>query len=61
MAIKKLNKLIPDNDICINGSVELSSDKSLSIRSVLFASIAYGISHVKIKNPGEDIQSNYGY
>ena len=54
MAIKKLNKLIPDNDICINGSVELSSDKSLSIRSVLFASIAYGISNVEIKNPGED-------
>ena len=54
MAIKKLNKLIPDNDICIKGSVELSSDKSLSIRSILFASIAYGISHVKIKNPGED-------
>ena len=54
MAIKKLNKLIPDNDICIKGSVELSSDKSLSIRSVLFASIAYGISHIKINNPGED-------
>ena len=54
MAIKKLNKLIPDNDICIKGSVELSSDKSLSIRSILFASIAYGISRVKIKNPGED-------
>ena len=54
MAIKKLNKLIPDNDICIKGSVELSSDKSLSIRSILFASIAYGISHIKIKNPGED-------
>ena len=33
---------------------ELSSDKSLSIRSVLFASIAYGISHIKINNPGED-------
>ena len=29
MAIKKLNKLIPDNDICINGSVELS-DKALN-------------------------------
>ena len=54
MAIKKLNKLIPDNDICLKGSVELSSDKSLSIRSVLFASIAYGISNVEIKNPGED-------
>ena len=54
MAIKKLNKLIPDNNICIRGSVELSSDKSLSIRSVLFASIAYGISHVRIKTPGED-------
>jgi len=54
MAIKKSNKLIPDNDICINGSVQLSSDKSLSIRSVLFASIAYGISHIKINNPGED-------
>ena len=54
MAIKKSNKLIPDNDICIKGSVRLSSDKSLSIRSVLFASIAYGISHIKITNPGED-------
>jgi len=54
MAIKKLNKLIPENDICIKGSVQLSSDKSLSIRSVLFASIAYGISHIKINNPGED-------
>ena len=54
MAIKKLNKLIPDNDICIKGSIRLSSDKSLSIRSVLFASIAYGISHIKINNPGED-------
>ncbi len=54
MAIKKLNNLIPDNDICIKGSVELSSDKSLTIRSALFASIAYGISHIKIKNPGED-------
>ena len=54
MAIKKLKKLIPENDICIKGSVQLSSDKSLSIRSVLFASIAYGISHIKINNPGED-------
>lgn len=54
MAIKKLNKLIPENDICIKGIVQLSSDKSLSIRSVLFASIAYGISHIKINNPGED-------
>ena len=54
MAIKKSNKLIPDNDICIKGSVQLSSDKSLSIRSVLFASIAYGISRIKINNPGED-------
>ena len=54
MAIKKLKKLIPENDICIKGSVLLSSDKSLSIRSVLFASIAYGISNVKINNPGED-------
>ncbi len=54
MAIKKSNKLIPDNDICIKGSVKLSSDKSLSIRSVLFASIAYGISRIKINNPGED-------
>ncbi len=55
MAIKKSNKFIPDNDICIKGSVNLSSDKSLSIRSVLFASIAHGISHIKIKNPGEDV------
>ena len=54
MAIKKLNKLIPDNDICIKGSVRLSSDKSLTIRSILFASIAHGISKVKIYQPGED-------
>ena len=55
MAIKKLNKLIPDNDICIKGSVRIILQiKALSIRSILFASIAYGISHVKIKNPGED-------
>ena len=54
MAIKKSNKLVPDNDICIKGFVRLSSDKSLSIRAVLFASIAYGISHIKITDPGED-------
>jgi len=54
MAIKKSNKLIPENDICIKGSIKLSSDKSLSIRSVLFASIAYGVSRIKINNPGED-------
>ncbi len=51
MAIKKL---IPDNDICIKGSIKLSSDKSLSIRAILFSSIAYGISTIKINNPGED-------
>jgi len=54
MAIKKSNKLVPKNDISINGSVNLSSDKSLSIRAVLFASIAYGISKIDITNPGED-------
>ena len=58
MAIKKLNNLIPENDICIKGSVRLSSDKSLSIRSVLFASIAYGISQIKIINPGEDAKTS---
>ena len=49
MAIKKSNQLIPENNISIKGLVELSSDKSLSIRSVIFASIAYGISKIKIK------------
>ena len=57
MAIKKSNKIIPENNIGIKGSVELSSDKSLSIRSVIFASIAYGISKIKIKNPGEDAET----
>ena len=57
MAIKKSNQLIPENNISIKGLVELSSDKSLSIRSVIFASIAYGISKIKIKNPGEDAET----
>ena len=54
MAIKKL---IPENNIIIKGSVELSSDKSLSIRAILFSSIAYGISNIEINNPGEDTQT----
>ena len=57
MAIKKSNQLVPENNISIKGFVELSSDKSLSIRSIIFASIAYGISTIKIKNPGEDAQT----
>ena len=57
MAIKKSNQLIPENNINIKGSIELSSDKSLSIRSIIFSSIAYGISTIKIKNPGEDAQT----
>ena len=57
MAIKKSNQLIPENNISIKGLVELSSDKSLSIRSIIFASIAYGISKIKIKNPGEDAET----
>ncbi len=57
MAIKKSNQLIPENNISIKGFVELSSDKSLSIRSVIFASIAYGVSTIKIKSPGEDAQT----
>jgi len=55
MAIKKL---IPENNISIKGALELSSDKSLSIRAVLFSSIAYGISTIKIHNPGEDAQTS---
>ena len=55
MAIKKL---IPENNIVIKGSVELSSDKSLSIRAILFSSIAHGISTIKINNPGEDAQTS---
>ena len=51
MAIKKL---IPKNNISIKGSLELSSDKSLSIRAALFSSIAHGISVIRVKNPGED-------
>ena len=57
MAIKKSNQLIPENNISIKGLVELSSDKSLSIRGIIFASIAYGISKIKIKNPGEDAET----
>ena len=55
MAIKKL---IPENNIIIKGSVELSSDKSLSIRAILFSSIAYGVSTIEINNPGEDAQTS---
>ena len=54
MAIKKSTKIIPKNNIGIKGTVELSSDKSLSIRSVIFSSIGFGISKIVIKNPGED-------
>ena len=58
MAIKKSSKFIPENNISLKGNIELSSDKSLSIRAVLFASIAYGISNLKIKNPGEDANTS---
>ena len=58
MAIKKSHKIVPDNDICLKGTLNLPSDKSISIRSVLFASIAFGISRVEIFKPGEDIQSS---
>ena len=54
MAIKKTYKITPKNDISIFGSADLSSDKSLSIRAILFASIAHGISKISIRNPGED-------
>ncbi len=47
-------KLIPENNFSLFGEIELSSDKSLSIRSILFSSIGHGISNVTIKNPGED-------
>ena len=54
MAIKKL---IPENNISIKGSLELSSDKSLCIRAVIFSSIAHGISKIRVNNPGEDVQT----
>jgi len=54
MAIKNF---IPDNNISLKGVVELGSDKSLSIRAVLFASIAYGVSKITINNPGEDAKT----
>ncbi|WP_440694433.1 3-phosphoshikimate 1-carboxyvinyltransferase [Candidatus Pelagibacter sp. HIMB109] len=57
MAIKKSNKIIPENNISIKGSVELSSDKSLSIRSIIFSSIGFGISKIIINNPGEDAKT----
>ena len=47
-------KLIPENNISLNGEIELSSDKSLSIRAVLFSAIAHGISKITIRSPGED-------
>ena len=55
MAIKKF---IPENNIFIKGSVELSSDKSISIRAILFSSIAYGVSTIEINEPGEDAQTS---
>lgn len=58
MAIKKSKKFIPENNISIKGNVELSSDKSLSIRAVLFSSIAYGVSKIIINNPGEDAETS---
>lgn len=57
MAIQKSNNLIPENNISLNGTIELSSDKSVSIRAVIFASIAYGISNIQINNPGEDVKT----
>ena len=50
-------KYIPENNISLVGETMLSSDKSLSIRAILFASIAYGVSNFQINNPGEDAQS----
>ena len=55
MAIKKF---IPNNDISVKGCCKLPSDKSLSIRAILFSSISYGISKIKINNPGEDVISS---
>jgi 3-phosphoshikimate 1-carboxyvinyltransferase len=52
-----MKNFIPENNISLKGTVELGSDKSLSIRAVLFASIAYGISKITILNPGEDAKT----
>ena len=52
-----MKNFIPENNISLKGTVELGSDKSLSIRAVLFASIEYGISKITIINPGEDAKT----
>lgn len=50
-------RIAPENNISLNGTIDLGSDKSLSIRAILFSSIAYGWSNILIKNPGEDTKT----
>ena len=44
MAIKKF----PLNNICLEGSIELSGDKSISIRTILLSAWAHGISNLNL-------------
>ena len=57
MAIQKSYNVIPSNNLSIKGTAELSSDKSLSIRALIFSSIGYGVSFIQINNPGEDAKT----
>ena len=51
-------KLVPENNISLTGEIELSSDKSLSIRAVLFSAIAHGISRIYVRSPGNDTKTS---
>ena len=53
MAIKKF----PLNNICLEGSIELSGDKSISIRTILLSAWAHGISNLKNLGTGEDVKT----
>ena len=53
MAIKKF----PLNNICLKGSIELSGDKSISIRTILLSAWAHGISNLKNLGTGEDVKT----
>jgi len=55
MAIKKW--FLPNNNISINGSINLPGDKSIGIRSVIILSQCYGISEVYNVSDGEDVQT----
>ena len=47
----------PSNNISVNGTVHLSGDKSIGIRSIIILSQSYGISNVHNVSSGEDVQT----